>query len=182
MTEERKLLILGLLRMADMHGYVLNSHIGNVSPVTLKKPTAYNLLDRMEQDGWIEHRGEATGDRQRKVFSVTPAGENAFYRLLREQLGTFIPNESPGLVGLSFLDALSVEEALVLLRQRRELILNFRKSFEYTDTGDGEDPHTGSMLLPIEYSRRLTDLDLAFIDEIIGHMEKKVGTTPGDHK
>ena len=102
MTEERKLLILGLLRMTEMHGYVLNAHIDSVSPITLKKPAAYNLLDSMERDGWIEHREESTGDRHRKVFSVTTAGEDAFFELLRTQVGAYTPNESPGMVGLSF--------------------------------------------------------------------------------
>ena len=51
MTTERKLLLLGLLRKNDMHGYLLNAHLGGAVPISLKKPTAYNLLDRMEQGG-----------------------------------------------------------------------------------------------------------------------------------
>ena len=78
MTAQRKLLIRGLLRMTDMHGCVLNAHIGSMSSLTLKKTTAYNLLQRMKRDGWMEHRREATGDKQRKVFSVTTTGNTPF--------------------------------------------------------------------------------------------------------
>lgn len=179
MTAERKLLILGLLRMTDMHGYVLNAHIGSMSPVTLKKPTAYNLLDRMEQDGWIEHRGEATGDRQRKVFSVTAAGDDTFFKLLREQLETFVPNESQSLVGLSFLDALPAEEACELLRERRQSIVEFRESIAPDVEVSNVDPHSGSMQLPIDYARRLADLDLTFLDDIIENLKTKADASEG---
>ena len=172
MTAERKLLILGLLRMTDMHGYVLNAHIGSVSPVSLKKPAAYNLLDSMERDGWIEHREESTGGRQRKVYSVTAAGEGAFLTLLREQLGTYTPNESPSMVGLSFLDVLPPDEALDLLGQRRASIVDHRSTFESDNEAITDDPHAGSMQLPIEYARRLADLDLTFIDEVVEYISK----------
>ena len=46
---ERELLLLGLLRSQDMHGYQLHeaidSHLGMV--VQLTKPTAYGLLSNM---------------------------------------------------------------------------------------------------------------------------------------
>ena len=87
MTDERKLLLLGLLRQVDMHGYMLNAHLGTATPISLKKPTAYNLLERMEQDGWVTHRDEPTGDRPRRVYSVTGQGEQMFQDLLRQQLG-----------------------------------------------------------------------------------------------
>jgi DNA-binding PadR family transcriptional regulator len=171
MTNERKLLLLGLLRQTEMHGYILNAHLEGASPVTLKKPTAYNLLDRMEMDGWIEHRGESTGERQRKVFSVTGKGEEAFFRLLGEQLGTYISPESPGLVSVSFLDALPVSCAVELLRKRQDSILEYRQSLESNDGEHQGDPHTGSTNLAMEYARRLADLEIAFLGEIIDGMD-----------
>ena len=181
MTEERKLLILGLLRMTDMHGYVLNAHIDSVSPITLKKPAAYNLLDSMERDGWIEHREESTGDRHRKVFSVTAAGERAFFELLRAQLGTYAPNESPSMVGLSFFDVLPPGEALDLLQKKRASIVAHRKTFEPAGESVTDDPHSGSMHLPIEYAQRLADLDLTFIEEIIEDLSKQLHRKEDDN-
>ncbi len=174
MTNERKLLLLGLLRQSEMHGYMLNAHLDCTAPISLKKPTAYNLLERMEKDGWVKHRDEPTGDRPRRVFTVTEAGERAFLELLRQQLGAFTPAELPGLVSMSFLDALPVAEAMNLLKQRRATIEEYRIALAGT-VGEGgassDDPHTGSSHLVIEYTRRFLNLETQFLDEVIGHME-----------
>ena len=93
MTDERKLLLLGLLRQTDMHGYMLNAHLDAAVPVTLKKPTAYHLLEIMEKDGWVIHREESTGKRVRKVYAMTRKGEAAFLDLLKRQLAAFITDD-----------------------------------------------------------------------------------------
>ena len=173
-TNERKLLLLGLLRQSEMHGYMLNAHLDSTTPISLKKPTAYNLLERMEKDGWVKHRDEPTGDRPRRVFAVTETGERAFLGLLRQQLGEFTPAELPGLVSMSFLDALPTTEAINLLKQRRAAIKEYRIAFTGT-VGEGgaspDDPHIGSSYLAIEYTRKYLDLETQFLDEVIRHME-----------
>jgi DNA-binding PadR family transcriptional regulator len=167
MTNERKLLLLGLLRRSDMHGYLLNAHLDGTVPISLKKPTAYNLLERMEKDAWVEHRDEPTGDRPRRVYSITRNGEAAFLKLLRQQLGELTPAETPGLVSLSFLDSLPASEATELLEQRRATLEKRRAAF----TGKRDDEHSGSMFLAIDYTRRLLDLEAQFLDEVIGHLK-----------
>lgn len=163
-----------------MHGYVLNEHLGGRSPLSLKKPTAYNLLARMEADGWIAGRDESTGDRTRTVYSVTAAGEQAFFRLLREQLSSYAPGETPAMVSVGFLDALERGEALDLLRRRRDEAAAYRASLQpQSDSADAHG-HAGSTSLLIEYARRLADLDIDFLDRIIDHLE--MDPTKGDTK
>ena len=62
---ERELLLLGLLRSQEMHGYELNefidSHLG--ATVHLKKPTAYRLLNGIVDEGWISYTEEQEGNR-----------------------------------------------------------------------------------------------------------------------
>lgn len=169
MTAERKLLLLGLLRQTDMHGYLLNEHLESGSPVSLKKPTAYNLLDRMERDGWVEGRDESTGDRTRKVYSVTARGEEVFFDMLREQLPRYAANESPAMVSLGFVDALPGDEALELLRRRRDAAATHRKALGPSADPDG---HTGSTYLPVAYARRLAELDIEFLEQVINHMSE----------
>ncbi|MGD8597706.1 MAG: helix-turn-helix transcriptional regulator, partial [Anaerolineae bacterium] len=75
---ERELLLLGLLRSQDMHGYQLHeaidSHLG--MGVQLTKPTAYRLLSNMADDGWVTFREEQEGNRPpRRVYAITPKGE-----------------------------------------------------------------------------------------------------------
>jgi len=176
MTDERKLLLLGILRQTAMHGYLLNEHLGGGVPLTLKKPTAYNLLDRMENDQWVEGRDESTGERPRTVYSVTEKGEAAFLRLLREQIPEYAPNESPAMVSIGFLDALSAAEALSLLHRRREGAGAYRRALG--ESSDDPHGHAGAGNLPIEYARRLADLDIRFLDEVIEHLGGEEEGTP----
>ena len=172
MTDQRKLLLLGILRQSDMHGYLLNAHLDGTIPISLKKPTAYNLLDRMEEDGWVEHRDEPTGDRPRKVFSVTDAGEQAFQKLLREQLREFTPAESPSAVSVSFLDAIPIAEALELLKQRRKSVEEYRDALvPHQGEGTPDEHDAGSAHFAIEYARRLIEMESQLLDDVIAHLE-----------
>jgi DNA-binding PadR family transcriptional regulator len=120
-VDERALLLLGILRVQSQHGYQINEFIErNLSRVTdMKKPTAYALLERLSQAGYVEVRGEQEGKRPpRKVYSITPSGERLFLVLLRENLARAERLTFAGDVGLMFLDHLPREEALDLLRQR----------------------------------------------------------------
>ena len=119
--DERTLLLLGMLRIQSQHGYQLNEFIEhNLARVTdMKKPTAYALLDRLEQSGAISARLEQEGNRPpRKVYAITAQGEQLFRRLLRETLASAEPYVIAGDIGVMFLDALPLDEALALLEQR----------------------------------------------------------------
>jgi len=172
MTEERKLLLMGLLRKSAMHGYLLNAHLDGAIPISLKKPTAYNLLDRMEEDGWVKHRDEPTGERPRKVFSVTRVGEKAFRRLLREQLKAFTPAEFPSVVSMSFLDEIPVSEALELLLKRRASVEEYRRALTSVEGGTDEH-HTGSAHLAMEHARRFIEMESRFLDDVIEDLESR---------
>lgn len=119
--DERELLLLGILSVQSQHGYQINEFIErNLSRVTvMKKPTAYALLERLCQAGYVEARSEQAGNRpQRKVYSITPSGKQLFLSLLRDNLAHAERLTFAGDVGLMFLDELPREEALDLLRQR----------------------------------------------------------------
>ncbi|HEY7357247.1 MAG TPA: PadR family transcriptional regulator [Ktedonobacterales bacterium] len=119
--DERELLLLGILRVQSQHGYQINEFIErNLSRLTdMKKPTAYALLERLSQAGYVEERGEQEGKRPpRKVYSITPSGERRFLDLLRANLTRAERMTFAGDVGLMFLDELPRAEALDLLGQR----------------------------------------------------------------
>jgi DNA-binding PadR family transcriptional regulator len=122
---ENKLLLLGLLRRQEMHGYQLFEFIDrDLGYCTdLKKPTAYYLLNKMAQDGWIEEQMFQDGNRPpRRVYRMTPAGEAAYQRLLRENLQSYSPVTFKDDVGLAFIDDLDPSEARRLLELRRAAI------------------------------------------------------------
>jgi len=161
---ERELLLLGLLRSDEMHGYQLNefidSHFGVMVNVT--KPTGYRLLNKMVDKGWVTYREEQEGNRPpRRVFAITPNGENAFQQLLRESLGNFEPIVSPGNIGLLFLQALPPDEAAELLQTRRTKVEAVLQQVRAHNV-DGE---TASFLL-LHQTRHLK-AELAWLDEVM---------------
>ena len=122
---ERELLLLGLLRQQEMHGYqlseFLDAHLGLF--FDLKKATAYNLLGKMEALGWVRSREEQEGNRPtRHVFAITAEGETLFQALLRNALAEYRPAVFPGNVPLLFLNALPPEERSRLLKRREEAL------------------------------------------------------------
>lgn len=122
---ERELLMLGLLRKREMHGYQLSEFMETHLAMffDIKKPTAYNLLGRMEKKGWVSSREEQEGKRPpRRVFAITPQGEALFQELLREALPDYRRAAFPGNVPFLFMDALPRQDLEDLLGQRQEAI------------------------------------------------------------
>jgi DNA-binding PadR family transcriptional regulator len=122
---DRQLLLLGLLRRQQMHGYQINEFIDAQIAfcVELKRSTAYYLLDRLCRDGYVAEATTRAGNRpERRVYSITPAGEARFQELLRHNLAYYTPPTYPEDVGVIFQGELPADEALRLLELRRELV------------------------------------------------------------
>jgi DNA-binding PadR family transcriptional regulator len=118
--DENELLILGLLCEQSQHGYQINEFIEqNLSRLTtMKRPTAYATLDRLHRQGFVSVRTEQPGKRApRKVYALTPQGEQRFHTLLRANLATTHLSSSTD-VGLLFLDHLPWEEVNSALTAR----------------------------------------------------------------
>jgi DNA-binding PadR family transcriptional regulator len=165
---ERELLLLGLLRGQDMHGYQLHEaidgHLG--MGVQLTKPTAYRLLSKMDEDGWVTFREEQEGNRPpRRVYGITQKGEIAFQRLLRENLANYQPLDLTGYIGLAFLDELSAGEALPLLHRRRAGMEELLESTR----AHGE--HPGSLQLMLERQVHLLVAELEWLDSVIARIQ-----------
>jgi DNA-binding PadR family transcriptional regulator len=119
--DERALLLLGVLTTQSRHGYEINEFIERrlCQVVTMKKPTAYALLDRLAGAGHISVTVEQQGNRPpRKVYSVTGSGRALFADLLHHNLATLDAPAFAGDIGLMFLNHLPLPEALDCLRQR----------------------------------------------------------------
>jgi DNA-binding PadR family transcriptional regulator len=134
------LLLLGLLKGQRQHGYQLNDFIErNLARfTTLKKASAYAALDRLEKSGLIEAHSEQAGNRPtRKVYALTPQGEQQFLDLLRAHLARPEPVAFYGDLGLMFLNQLPRDEALSLLTERAQAVDEQIASLERVPTHEG---------------------------------------------
>ena len=164
---ERELLLLGLLRRKDMHGYQLHEFIERYMQVCvdLKKPTAYYLLDKLAQAGYVAQSEEREGNRPpRRVYTLTEAGEHYFQELLAQNLSSYLPARFPGTVGLAFLDGLEVGDAAALLQQRRDILA------QHLAHAQSAPPHTGSLQLVLEHQIAHLQAELAWLDEVMARL------------
>ena len=167
---EKKLLLLGLLRRQEMHGYQLNEFINNNLGLCtdLKKPTAYYLLDQMSKNGWISAEAEQEGNRPpRKVYRLTQAGELAFQRLLRENLSAYTPVNFPGDIGLAFMDWLTPAERLPLLEMQKAQVQARLKAVSAIPA------HTGSLALIFSHQTHHLQAELDWLEKIISDLKNK---------
>jgi DNA-binding PadR family transcriptional regulator len=167
---EKKLLLLGLLRRQEMHGYQLNEFIDNNLALCtdLKKPTAYYLLDQMAKDSWIFAETEQEGNRpQRKVYRLTEAGEAAFQRLLRENLSAYSPVNFPGDIGLAFLDWLTPTEALPLLEAQKKQAMARLAEIKSIPT------HAGSLGLIFSHQIHHLQAELEWLELVLKEIDKE---------
>ena len=170
---EKELLLLGLLRKQDMHGYQLAEFIEHtLSQCTdLKKATAYFLLDKMATSGWVTYEETREGKRPlRRVYHLTSEGEAAFQRLLRENLATYQTITFNGDTGLAFLEVLSPAETRLLLEQRRQEIEKQHAALKAVPI------HTGSLQWIIEHQQRHLSAEMEWVDELISRLT--VGNQP----
>lgn len=167
---DKKLLLLGLLRRQEMHGYQLNEFIDtNLALCTdLKKPTAYYLLDQMSKDGWISAETVQEGHRPpRKVYRLTEPGETAFQRLLRENLSAYLPADFPGDLGLAFLDELSPAEARPLLEaQKAQAAARLAQMRAIPG-------HAGSLGLIFAHQIHHLEAELAWLEHVFAELDKE---------
>ncbi|PWH20005.1 MAG: PadR family transcriptional regulator [Anaerolineae bacterium] len=174
-----RLLLLGLLRQSEMHGYQLYEFIErNLTTCTnLKKPSAYFLLSKMEAEGLVEVQETRTGNRPpRKVYRLTPEGERLFWQSLEENLAQFIPTVFVGDVGLAFLDQLPSQRALDLLQRRQAAMQMYLAKLEALP------PHRGSAALLIQHQIHHVRSELAWLASLIADLQSASQSAALDEK
>ncbi|WP_339097608.1 helix-turn-helix transcriptional regulator [Deinococcus sp. VB343] len=158
--DERVLLLLGLLTSQERHGYEINEFIERQlgCVIHLKKATAYQLLERLEQHGLIRSHTEQHGARPtRKVYALTESGQTHFMELLQRQLADEEILVVSGSVPLMFCEHLPQEERVAALRQREGKLA--RRLGSYAELM-GRVPLTRGVRLAMERIQALTQADL----------------------
>jgi len=171
---DHTLLILGLLKLEEMHGYQLSDLIDRrLKYLTdLKKPTLYHLLAKLEAAGLVTQRVSREGNRpERHTYRLTQAGEQEFHKRLRRNLqdahATYFNDD----IGLLFLSEIPAAEARAYLVQKRAGV-----DERLAEIGRGVAAHNPGS--PAYYTLRHHELHLqterAWLDELLAQMEKRV--------
>jgi DNA-binding PadR family transcriptional regulator len=167
---DRQLLLLGLLRREEMHGYQLNEFIEEKMHycIDLKRPTAYYVLDKLAQEGYVEMEREQEGNRPpRRVYHITKAGEAHFFDLLRQNLADYSRSYYPTDVGIAFMDQLPPERVADYLRQKQARIAAELEGLQHA-TG-----HSGPLRHVLEHNRRMLQTECDWLQGLLAEIEEK---------
>ena len=174
-----ELAVLGLLKERPMHGYQLSRELsdslGGLWRVSYG--SLYPTLRRLERDGAIASEpGDQRGARRKKVFRITPKGEQIFLELLQETPHDTQTEDARFRLRLAFFRYLPPETRIRLLERRRQA-LQARLTTIAESLRSGRSDDYGRAL--IEHSRSITESDIAWLDELIAAERNKNLTTRG---
>lgn len=170
--DDRKLLLLGLLRVQAMHGYQLHQFLEEHLDFLpgLKAPTAYYTLEKMAAEGLVISHEEQAGNRPvRQIYTITPAGEAEFRRLLRSNLSRYDPGESADDIGIGFLAELPPEEVRACLAQKRAAIQARLAHYQEVLARLGEED---GMHLSLRREVMRCQADLAWLDQVEAWLDR----------
>lgn len=80
-------IILARLMRSDSYGYEINKVVSSLSAgrFELKEATLYTAFKRLEEAGFIaSYWGDSGAGARRRYYTITPAGRENCYHLLRE--------------------------------------------------------------------------------------------------
>jgi PadR family transcriptional regulator, regulatory protein AphA len=112
--------VLGLLARKPRSGYDIKTVVDRSTRFfwAASYGQIYPELKRLEEEGLVEGEDHPNGGRNRRVYTLTPAGHEALLEWMRSDILT-IELRDESLLRLFFADALPQEEALLLLEGRK---------------------------------------------------------------
>lgn len=199
-----ELVVLGLLKEQDMHGYELKKRITeSFEPIMrVSWGSLYPALARLEAKGAVKavdarplmssipmtgslggeraaFRGaieSSRGSRNKKVYGITDFGSSLFFELLNNDYSN---DEKSFSVRLAFAKHLDPEMRLKMLKDRRDQILNrFKSSGRTTERKRyALEPYVELIL---EHFRSTSSSDLAWIESLIEKEEELIRNSKTD--
>jgi PadR family transcriptional regulator AphA len=178
--------ILGMLRKGPKSGYEIKAKadISTRFFWAISYGQIYPELKRLEGAGLIEGEADPGSGRQKRVFSITPTGEQALREWLTSpgELQSELRHE--GVLRLFFSDALDHEERLTLIRQMRAKHERLRDELgAIRPSAEGAREETGDVLslLTLETGIDYQELFVELCDRIERRLEETESITKGDN-
>ena len=165
----KKILLLGLLRGQELHGYglvdYLNSH--STGGAAIGKSNAYRLLRAMEGEGLISSHTERDGKRpERHVYEITPKGEDFFQEHLLKELAKDATVDQPGIALLNYLDVVDPAAAARQLQLRRDQV-----ALRHTELANVPDD-VRHLHPALDLGLRQVEVELGWLDAKLDELQK----------
>jgi DNA-binding PadR family transcriptional regulator len=176
-----ELAVLGLLKERPMHGYQLSRELsdslGGLWRVSYG--SLYPTLRRLERDAAIESEaGDVRGARRKKVYRITPKGEQIFLELLQETPQDTQTEDARFRMRLAFFRYLPPETRIRLLERRRQALKDRLLTIaESQRSGRGGNDDYGRAL--IEHNRSVTESDITWLEQLIAAERTRSAPTGG---
>lgn len=167
--------VLGCLLPGPAHGYQLKRRLDSgLGPIWHIAPSQlYSLLSRLEREGLIQGRLEPQGARPpRRVFSLTPAGERAFWHWATSPVRHARDVRIELLAKLYFLHRHAPTEIPQLLSAQVERLARLRDRLARRTRLPSDDPWLGG--IAARFRLRQLEALLSWLEEVRMSYEKEV--------
>jgi DNA-binding PadR family transcriptional regulator len=175
-----ELAVLGLLKERPTHGYQLSRELGDSlgGLWRVSYGSLYPTLRRLENDAAIESEaGDVRGARRKKVYRITPKGEQIFLELLQETPQDTQTEDARFRMRLAFFRYLPPETRIRLLERRRQALQERLATIaESLRTGRSTDDYGRAL---IEHNRSVTESDITWLEQLIAAERTKNAPTGG---
>jgi PadR family transcriptional regulator, regulatory protein AphA len=145
-------MILSLVRGGLSSGYALKRFIEEQRMSVFWATTfaqIYPELAQLEEGGYLTHREDPQGARQRRAYSLTAKGERALMGWLRRATVPPMELRDEGLLRLAFADHLPREEAIALVQRLRARSEEALREFREHIVPMGEALRAGGLRFPV---------------------------------
>ena len=166
--------ILALVRGGMTSGYAIKRFIDQQRLEVFWATTfaqIYPELALLEERGYLTHRDDSQGNRQRRAYALTPKGERALLSWFRRE--SIPPRElrDEGLLRLAFADLLPREDAIELVGRLRARSEDTVRELEEDVIPKGEALHAAGLRFPVEICR----LAAGYHASVVEHLERLEG-------
>jgi DNA-binding PadR family transcriptional regulator len=172
--------ILALVRGGMTSGYAIKRFIQEQRMDLFWATTfaqVYPELAQLEEGGYLMHRDDPQGGRQRRAYALTGRGERALFSWLRRE--RIPPRElrDEGLLRLAFADLLPREDAIALVRRLRARSEDTEREFREEIIPKGETLLTAGLRFPVEICRMAAAYHAAVVEHL-GRLEAELHELP----
>jgi DNA-binding PadR family transcriptional regulator len=175
----KELFVLGRLSARPTHGHEIMRTLSESKAdlwVELSEKHVYYILRKLERDGLVVADAPHEGGRPaRKVFSITPAGQEAFARMMTaESLIESVPySEFDVVFGmLAYTDALTDDQKTSVLERRRVFLRTLASQAQEAGAAAVRGDLDGLPRLVLDKLTRVTVAELGWLDGVVLEIER----------